>query len=207
MLRAPTPSLAPADEKSRILDLEERVLRFDLRIASLESRVRHDDRIIDGRLHRHQEEIESLKVAVSRMNAENTALLAEQAELASRIAILDERQAQQAASTPSPDALQGQQRRLNSLAGEVEQLKSGVAANRILPGRLFVPGTDPFVGIINHLTRECGGNVADIGIVVITAASVAQNHFPRNAADFHSGKIFQSKDRLNQWIEWDFKDA
>jgi hypothetical protein len=31
--------------------------------------------------------------------------------------------------------------------------------------------------------------------------------FPRNAADFASGDIFNSRNEANQWIEWDFKTA
>jgi hypothetical protein len=71
-----------------------------------------------------------------------------------------------------------------------------------------VPGGDALDGIISHLTRECGGNVSDHGIIGITAASVSNDaRLPRNAADLRSVTHFQSANEPNQWIEWDFKDA
>ena len=58
------------------------------------------------------------------------------------------------------------------------------------PGREFVyrDPWKPLEGVIAHLTRECGGNVRDKGIV--TTSSVYNNlmsYHPTNAVDFGTG--------------------
>jgi hypothetical protein len=170
--------------------------------------VRRDDRSSDAQLCRHEKEIQALKDAFTRLNKENAVRLREQAELAARVAALDAAQAKQAPLTADCGALKGQQLRLDSLTAEMEQLKAGLIKNAILPERILVPGANPFNGIINCLTRECGGNVADQGTVKITASSVFDDcYLPRNAANLPPGSIFQSKTEPNQWIEWDFKSA
>ena len=68
-----------------------------------------------------------------------------------------------------------------------------------------------FDGIIAHLTRECGGNVHDNGIVNITSSSVyttgdKHSYHPKNAADFETEAFFGSNGDTNAWICYDFKD-
>jgi hypothetical protein len=87
-------------------------------------------------------------------------------------------------------------------------LKTALIEKAVLPEGPFVPGSDPLDGIINQLTRRCGGNVADHGLVGIRSASVNDdNGLPRNAADLGPVFIFQTMNEANQWIEWDFKTA
>lgn len=65
----------------------------------------------------------------------------------------------------------------------------------------------PLDGIIAHLTRECGGNVHDKGVVAVTASSVYSNDCePKNAADLGSDSEFFSKNELDAWICYDFKE-
>ena len=61
-------------------------------------------------------------------------------------------------------------------------------------------------GIIAHLSRECGGNVQDHGIVNITASSTNGAAFdPKNVADLDTDSIYCSNDVLDTWICYDFK--
>ena len=60
-------------------------------------------------------------------------------------------------------------------------------------------------GIIAHLTRVCSGNVHDEQIVDVTASSVWRGH-PKDVADLERKLMFQSNDRKDSWICYDFKD-
>ena len=59
-------------------------------------------------------------------------------------------------------------------------------------------------GIIAHLTRECGGNVHDEGIVNVTASS--NTEYAKNVADLGANSYFYSQDEQNSWICYDFKE-
>ena len=63
-------------------------------------------------------------------------------------------------------------------------------------------------GVIAHLTRECGGNVHDKGIVNVTASSVwdNRNRLPQVAVDFETTWSFHSKNKPNSWICYDFQE-
>jgi hypothetical protein len=64
-------------------------------------------------------------------------------------------------------------------------------------------------GIIAHLTRQCGGNVHDKGIVNISAKAIDQNldrFHAKHAANLHDTSFFQSPNSPNQWIQYDFKN-
>jgi hypothetical protein len=67
----------------------------------------------------------------------------------------------------------------------------------------------PLDGIIAHLTRCCGGNVAEHGLVRITGSSVGRNDAEfaaKNAADFGNHSVFYSGSEPEQWICYDFRD-
>ena len=71
---------------------------------------------------------------------------------------------------------------------------------------LFPPELD---GVISHLTRECGGNVHDKGIVNVTASSVYNNsryHHPKNAAGSGTEWDYTSSNEEDTWICYDFKE-
>jgi hypothetical protein len=92
-------------------------------------------------------------------------------------------------------------------AEKIDELKADLISQSVLPERLFKCTGSPFEGIIAQLTRESGGNVADCGIVEITASSLLNDRrIPKYAADLtdveHS---FHLKNAANQWIEWKFK--
>ena len=62
----------------------------------------------------------------------------------------------------------------------------------------------PLNGIIAHLTRECGGNVHEKGVVEVTASSRLLGE-AKNAVDLGTRTEFSSKDQPNSWIRYDFK--
>ena len=62
-------------------------------------------------------------------------------------------------------------------------------------------------GVIAQLTRECGGNVHNKGIVNVTASSVAnESNHPKNATEFETKQDFYSQNEPNSWICYDFKE-
>jgi hypothetical protein len=65
----------------------------------------------------------------------------------------------------------------------------------------------PLDGIVAYLTRQCGGNVADSGIVGATANSVFhQGYGAKNALDLTVDSRYGSQPRPNQWLCIDFKE-
>ena len=73
-------------------------------------------------------------------------------------------------------------------------------------GREFVyEDSKKLDGIIAHLTRECGGNVHDLGIVNVTASSFQSGYHPKNAVDLRKHAAFDSQDEPNSWICYEFK--
>ena len=79
--------------------------------------------------------------------------------------------------------------------------------NVSLPKQDFLyDASNPLGGIIDHLTRQYGGNVHDMGVVEVTASDVYDpiDH-PKNAADLGTDTIFHSENELNSWICYDFK--
>jgi hypothetical protein len=73
----------------------------------------------------------------------------------------------------------------------------------------FVASEIPLDGIIARLTRQCGGNLHDKGIVDISAKAVdgklAQYH-AKHVANLHDMSYFQSPNLPDQWIQYDFKN-
>ena len=61
----------------------------------------------------------------------------------------------------------------------------------------------PLDGIIARLTRECGGNVHEQGVIEVTASSGGTTS-PENAVDLESFSEFWSQDSPNSWICYDF---
>lgn len=57
-------------------------------------------------------------------------------------------------------------------------------------------------GIINYLTEKCGGNVMEKGVVELSASSI--NTSLDRVVDLKSTNVFQTKNRPNQWIKYDF---
>ena len=62
-----------------------------------------------------------------------------------------------------------------------------------------------FKGIINHLRGNKKINIADEGIISVSASSKEGSHYPKYAVDFDSDEYFHSDDRCG-WLEYDFKD-
>jgi hypothetical protein len=65
--------------------------------------------------------------------------------------------------------------------------------------------SSPLDGIISRLTRECGGNVHDKNIVKVTVSSSGRSDRPaRNVVDLLVDSYFDTENRPNQWICFDF---
>lgn len=70
--------------------------------------------------------------------------------------------------------------------------------------------SNQFNGIISHLTKECGGNVHEKGIINITASSENNDtrRNPKHVVEFNDNKnkFFRSKNLENLWLSYDFKN-
>lgn len=105
---------------------------------------------------------------------------------------------------------------LEALHQKVKQLTvklEGLIRNGVATGSASLSGVFPYLeewpfnGIIAHLTRECGGNVHDKGIIEVTASSIADSKYPaKNAADLSVNNWFISGDEENSWLCYDFKE-
>jgi hypothetical protein len=97
------------------------------------------------------------------------------------------------------------EQRCASKASVEDELKFLKRVTRSFPA---IAGS-PLNGIIHHLTLECGGNVADRGIVSITAdrpCSDSSGLAARNVADLEANSYFYCADAENMWVCYDFKN-
>ena len=73
----------------------------------------------------------------------------------------------------------------------------------------FAPEEEPPLdGIIDHLTRECKGNVHDRKVVKVTASSLLRNdtaYHAKNIVDLGTTSFYMSNDEPDTWICYDFK--
>lgn len=80
---------------------------------------------------------------------------------------------------------------------------------RVVNSMEFAYDSKPLDGIIAHLTRTCGGNVHDEGIVHVTASSFlttgSQLFDPKNAVELEGTEIFASINEEGAWICYDFR--
>ena len=63
----------------------------------------------------------------------------------------------------------------------------------------------PLNGVIAHLTRECGGNVHEKGVVEVTASNFWFCADAKYAVDLGTDPGFFSTNEPNSWIRYDFK--
>lgn len=61
-------------------------------------------------------------------------------------------------------------------------------------------------GIINYLTKQCGGNAHENGVINITASTIDGICPAKNAIDFDSNSYYQASTPRNEWIQFDFKE-
>jgi hypothetical protein len=79
---------------------------------------------------------------------------------------------------------------------------------RVIGGFPLIPGS-PLNGIIRHLALECGGNVHDKGVVVITADRPYSNGSTfavKNIADLEADSFFDCADAKDMWVCYDFRN-
>ena len=92
------------------------------------------------------------------------------------------------------------------LCRDVAVLKESLRSQPILTAKTCFCYVNPELdGIISHLTRECGGNVHDEGIVNVIASSFVEGWEPRYAVDF-KWTAYESDNENNSWICYDFKN-
>jgi hypothetical protein len=198
------PNLEFTDQEARnqLFALEEHILTQDHRIAFLETRIRQFHRTSE-QFSNTKQQIAAHDTLIAQLIDDNLIRIREHQELTSKLASvtkfqeeLKEHLIQRPLGFPR-----------DSIESDLSQLKAAMIENSIFPDRSFLLKVDPFEGIISFLTRNCGGNVSDHGIVQIQSSSfLNETHSPKNSADFTPGSpIFESKNELNQWIEWNFK--
>ena len=98
------------------------------------------------------------------------------------------------------DEVQGEIKRLDAAAkGATDALKR--------TGVTDYDSSKPLSGVIEYLTRVCGGNVHEKGFVEVTASSVYHGSYePQNAVELGTKSFFISNgDKPGQWICYDFK--
>jgi hypothetical protein len=189
----------------RISELQELVLRQGYRIASLETRLGRQNEIFSERLKIQEQqflsELESLKSEIFILKEEHLNDQREKTEIISRLGFVEEHEEEQIKKSIEVS--------LRSQSEEIMSLKSDLISQAVLPEVCFIPTGDRIEGIIAHFTRECGGNVADCGIIEITSSSVYDDSYnAKYVADLTDVEhIFASKNEGNQWIEWNFKTA
>lgn len=105
--------------------------------------------------------------------------------------------------------IRNQQATIDNLKSTINQIKE--CNNKQLIKQDFnydIKQNNSLNGIIFHLTNECGGNVHDIGIIIITSSSVYGSNFPKYVADFiknNQNDHFMSNDERNSWLQYNFK--
>jgi hypothetical protein len=201
------PEFADQEARNRISKLEEQMLRQNNRIASLETRVWQHQRTA-SELVGLKEEIGSLHTTITEQKEENAAHFRSNQQLLSRLASVEncEEELKELKKQMMERPLLPP---LGSIERDILELKTTLIEKSILAERSVFLKDDRFDGIIACLTRNCGGNVSDRGIVEIRSKSfLNDNRLPKNAADFAwSSPNFVSKNEVDQWIEWDFKTS
>jgi hypothetical protein len=80
------------------------------------------------------------------------------------------------------------------------------AETRIWQGELIeYQPQGPLNGIIAHLTRVHRGNVHRLGVVTVSASTLASELHP--AVDLHANSFIATRDQPNQWIQYTFEKA
>jgi hypothetical protein len=94
-------------------------------------------------------------------------------------------------------------------SGAPAQPKPGGTSAVPLRERKFTPIASPIQGIIDHLTKRYGANVATAGRVLITASSAYYEpafSTPKSVADINFDSAFATGDEPDSWIRFDFKE-
>ncbi|KAK8835519.1 hypothetical protein M9Y10_044361 [Tritrichomonas musculus] len=66
--------------------------------------------------------------------------------------------------------------------------------------------SESFHGIIHHLTKECGGNVSDKGVVSVLSCPERSSDPGKNAVDFDTESNVITDNTINSFLVYDFKD-
>ena len=102
-------------------------------------------------------------------------------------------------------------RDVEDLARDIAELhESEDVSGRTAPMEFVCDGSGLFEGVIAHLTRQCGGNIHQRGIVNVTANNVARglppwDCAPQNVVDLGTNSCYHSNDRVDTCITFDFK--
>lgn len=138
---------------------------------------------------------------------QNESLLQRVESLERKIAELEAREH----NVPDLDGLKENEQLLFQMAAKLGLVvKPATSARKSIPEvkvEFSCTPTKPLDGIIAYLTKNCGGNVHERGIVNITASGFDGDAYePKNVADLSEDTRFYSTDEENAWICYDFKD-
>ena len=82
-------------------------------------------------------------------------------------------------------------------------------APALVEGDFVYDEARPLDGIIARLTRECGGNVHELGVIEVTGSSFDRLYDLGDVVALAGGEarkgMFCSKDEPNSWVRYDFK--
>jgi hypothetical protein len=168
-------------------------VEFDSRLSSLEASAARFESLLGTRLGL----VESNYVSKSELESNYP----KKSELESSYATKSELQADYVTKSDANSLEQ----RCASKASVEEELNF---LKRVTGGFPPIAGS-PLKGIIHHLTLECGGNVADRGIVSITAdrpINGSPGNAAKNIADLEANSHFYCDEAENMWVCYDFKN-
>ena len=173
----------------RVLELERRLQEVPQRVEVVEMRLQETDRGLDGPRNGVREGVEKLRREVRGGVADARAV----SEEAKR---LKEAEAKRAMAAPPPPCPVARPAPAAKTPGDVQGQ---------VVGEFVYDKASPLEGIIAHLTRECGENVQEAGIVEVTASRCIGG-LPENVAELGTNSYFQSGREPDSWIRYDFKE-
>ena len=147
---------------------------------AVDQRVKETERTLRGEIQRRD--------ATSRVNEVASAVEELRSEMSSR------------ASAEAVKALSDEVTRLKQ-----EEQRLDARLKEIAHKEFVYNEAAPLRGIIAHLTRKCGGNVHEKGLVEVTASGVHCGLVPEHAVELGSDSEFCSKNKEGSWLCYDFK--
>jgi hypothetical protein len=225
---ANAPGLALLCDEFGFTSLAEQVSEFESRHSSIDEHARRiiaalkDQLVQQNReicvLHeeagQHRSQLARHLQIIEQLSAANTSQQ-QQSELARLTRIIEELSA---ATLSLRWQVESQQREIAALKAESSRSRADVqqeladlrerVSGLAAVGKLFFPKEQaPLDGIISYLTRKCGGNVHDRGVIGTTASSEnGSGYGAKQAVEPGSdGHQFLSNDRRDSWLCFDFK--
>ena len=166
--------------------------------ASLEGRLDKVVREVDSRISAVSDDVAHLKREVS-----DRASLEDMKSISNEISRLkeDERSLGDRISGVEKKATEAERVLMSEVQGE-KSLGEIKTLHELMP----TVRTDPLNGIIAQLTRECGGNVHDKGLVEVTSSSCVPGTAAANVVELETNSCLRTEASGPRWICYDFKE-